>query len=250
MEPKNSQTFKINKKYHKDILDFIKLNEIGDVDVFINKCFKKGFDIQRFGLLGNETEIREVEKIIEKIVEVPVEKIVEIIKEIPTPPVEIEVIKYVDREVIKEVPVEKIVSKIEYIYDKTPSELEEKIFHLEQELDDERQKFSTKTIEMENIFQNEMSKKDDEIAELRRNLDEVLDKPPVEIIKEVVIEKPSDDTNAKKLQETLVKLRQNILDKDNKIVELEGKISELMGLQEEKKALYLRGSNLDDKLYK
>lgn len=95
-----------------------------------------------------------------------------------------------------------------------------------------------------------MSKKDEELDELRRNLDEVLDKPPVEIIKEVVIEKPSDDTNAKKLQETLVKLRQNILDKDNKIVELEGKISELMGLQEEKKALYLRGSNLDDKLYK
>jgi hypothetical protein len=28
------------------------------------------------------------------------------------------------------------------------------------------------------------------------------------------------------------------------------KISELMGLQQEKKALYLKGSNLDDKLYK
>jgi len=46
------------------------------------------------------------------------------------------------------------------------------------------------------------------------------------------------------------KLRQNILDKDSKIVELESKISELMRLQDEKKALYLRGSNLDDKLYK
>ena len=119
-----------------------------------------------------------------------------------------------------------------------------------QELEEQVQKFSTITTEMENIFQKEMSKKDVELDELRRNLDEVLDKPPVEIIKEVVIEKPSDDTNSKKLQETLVKLRQNILDKDNKIVELEGKISELMGLQEEKKALYLRGSNLDDKLYK
>lgn len=95
-----------------------------------------------------------------------------------------------------------------------------------------------------------MSKKDVELDELRRNLDELLDKPPVEIIKEVVVEKQSDDKNVKKLQETLVKLRQNVLDKDTKIVELESKISDLMGLQEEKKALYLRGSNLDDKLYK
>lgn len=119
MEQKNSQTFKIDKKYHKDILNFIKLNEIGDVDVFINKCFKKGFDVERFGLLGNETEVREVEKIVEKIVEVPVEKVVEIVKEVPSPPVEIEVIKYIE----KEVPVEKIVSKIEYIYDKKEDEV-------------------------------------------------------------------------------------------------------------------------------
>ena len=27
MEQKNSQTFKIDKKYHKDILSFVKLNE-------------------------------------------------------------------------------------------------------------------------------------------------------------------------------------------------------------------------------
>ena len=38
--------------------------------------------------------------------------------------------------------------------------------------------------------------------------------------------------------------------KDKKISDLELKISELMGLQPEKKALYLKGSNLDDKLYK
>lgn len=126
MEQKNSQTFKIDKKYHKDILDFIKLNEIQDVNMFIDKCFKKGFDIQRFGLLGNETEIREVEKIVEKIIEVPIEKVVEIIKEVPTPPVEIEVIKYVDKEVIKEVPIEKIVEKIEYIYDKPQTQIIEK----------------------------------------------------------------------------------------------------------------------------
>ena len=160
MEQKNSQTFKIDKKYHKDILNFIKLNEIGDVDVFINKCFKKGFDVERFGLLGNETEVREVEKIIEKIVEVPVEKVVEIVKEVPSPPAEIEVIKYIE----KEVPVEKIVSKIEYIYDKTPTELEDKILHLESEnkkfsiinteLESKLRGFSTITKETTKIFQN------------------------------------------------------------------------------------------------
>lgn len=232
MDQKNSQTFKIDKKYHKDILDFIKLNEIGDVDIFINKCFKKGFDIQRFGLLGNETEIREVEKIIEKIVEVPVEKIVEIIKEIPTPPVEIEVIKYVDKEIIKEVPVEKIVSKIEYIYDKTPSELEEKIFHLEQELDDERQKFSTKTIEMENIFQNEMSKKDKELDIFRQTLD-----------------KQNNDNKTKMLENTLLNLRKELQLKQTKINELEDTIKNLQEqLSKNVNAIYLKGSNLKEKI--
>ena len=208
MEQKNSQTFKIDKKYHKDILSFVKLNEIEDVDVFVNKCFKKGFDTQRFGLLGGETEIKEieVEKIVEKIVEVPVEKIVEVIKEVPSPPIEIEVIKYVDREVIKEVPVE----KIEYIYDKTPTELEEKILHLEQELEDERINFSTKTIEMEKIFQNEMSKKDSELDIFRQKLDI-----------------SSGENKVKMLENTLLNLRKELQLKITKINELEDKVKNL-----------------------
>jgi hypothetical protein len=101
MEQKDSQTFKIDKKFHKDILSFTTLNKIEDVDIFINKCFKSGFDIQRFGLLGGETM---------KEIEVPVEKIIE-------------------------VPVEKIVSKIEYIYDKIDNpELLLKIQQLENEM--------------------------------------------------------------------------------------------------------------------
>lgn len=234
MEPKNSQTFKIDKKYHKDILSFVKLNEIEDVDVFINKCFKKGFDTQRFGLLGGETEIKEieVEKIVEKIIEVPVEKIVEIIKEVPSPPIEIEVIKYVDREVIKEVPVEKIVSKIEYIYDKTPTELEEKILHLEQELEDERRNFSTKTIEMEKIFQNEMSKKESELDIFRQKLDI-----------------SSGENKVKMLENTLLNLRKELQLKITKINELEDKIKNLEEqLSKNIKAVYLKGSNLNEKI--
>lgn len=126
MEKKNSQTHNIDKKFNKDIKSFIELNKIENVDEFVNKCFKKGFDIERYGLLGVETEVKEVEKIVEKVVEVPVEKIVEIVKEIPIPPIEVEVIKYVDREVIKEVPVEKIITKIEYISDSSEPQIIEK----------------------------------------------------------------------------------------------------------------------------
>ena len=234
MEQKNSQTFKIDKKYHKDILSFVKLNEIEDVDVFVNKCFKKGFDTQRFGLLGGETEIKEieVEKIVEKIIEVPVEKIVEIIKEVPSPPIEIEVIKYVEKEVVKEVPVEKIVEKIEYIYDKTPTELEEKILHLEQELEDERINFSTKTIEMEKIFQNEMSKKDSELDIFRQKLDI-----------------SSGENKVKMLENTLLNLRKELQLKITKINELEDKVKNLEEqLSKKINAIYMKGSNLNEKI--
>ena len=123
-------------------------------------------------------------------------------------------------------------------------------FHNNCILDTKVQKFSTIKTEIENIFQNKMSKKEEELDELRHSLDILRQTPPIEKILEVVIEKPVDDSKSQKLQETLAKLRQDILDKDKKISDLELKISELMGLQQEKKALYLKGSNLDDKLYK
>jgi|688.fasta_scaffold287088_2 hypothetical protein len=234
MEQKNSQTFKIDKKYHKDILSFVKLNEIEDVDVFVNKCFKKGFDTQRFGLLGGETEIKEieVEKIVEKIIEVPVEKIVEIIKEVPSPPIEIEVIKYVEKEVVKEVPVEKIVEKIEYIYDKTPTELDEKIFHLEQELLTEKRNFSTKMTEMEKIFENEMSKKDSELDIFRQKLDI-----------------PVNENKVKMLENTLQNLRKELQFKITKINELEDKVKNFEEqLSKKINAIYMKGSNLNENI--
>jgi hypothetical protein len=212
----------------KDLKDkvwnYCRLNDITDVNGFIIKTIKKGLDVEVYGFLGKtlnegekdlktdnegekdlidsrktcgiEEKRAEIEVIREIRVEVPVEvireveKIVEIIKEI-------EVIK----EVTVEVPVEKIVTKIEYISDKTSEnelllkiqQLEDNIFHLNDEIDTERQIFSTKTEQVENIFQNEMSKKDKELDELRRNLD---------------IKK--DDDQVKLLQETLQKLRKEI----------------------------------------
>jgi hypothetical protein len=123
-----------------------------------------------------------------------------------------------------------------------------------QECNDEIGIFSTKTTEMENIFQDKMSKKDEELDRLRQELDKQLDRPPVEKIVEVVVEKESTDNSLKPkldaLQNTLAKVRQETLEKDKKIRELEQTIQEIQKFQDNKQAVYLKGSNLDDKLYK
>jgi len=99
MEQKNSQTHSFQIKNFKDVFDYCYLNGITDVTGFVEKCFKSGFDIEKYGLIGEQPKVVEKEIIKEIKVEIPVEKIVE-------------VIKYVDREIIKEVPVEKLVEKI------------------------------------------------------------------------------------------------------------------------------------------
>ena len=109
MEKKNSQMYNIDIKNTKEIYDFCLLNKIMDIDGFINKCFKKGFNIEKYGLIGEDSE--KTDGIGEKQTEIEV--IREIRVEVP-----VEVIKYVDREVIKEIKVEVPVEKIVYIYDK------------------------------------------------------------------------------------------------------------------------------------
>ena len=119
MEKKNSQMYKIDVKNTKEIYDFCLLNKILDIDGFINKCFKNGFHIEKYGFIGEDSRktLNDGEKqlktdgIGEKQTEIEV--IREIRVEIP-----VEVIKYVDREVIKEIKVEVPVEKIVYVYDK------------------------------------------------------------------------------------------------------------------------------------
>ena len=164
-------------------------------------------------------------------------------------------------EVVKEIPVEVIVTKTEYISDDSKLnelllniqqlESEKQIFSTKlQECDGKAQIFSTITTENENIFHYKMSKKDEELDELRRTLDEHLAKPPVE----VVVEKETTDNSSKSkldaLQNTLAKVRQETLEKDKKIKELEQTIQEIQKFQDNQQAVYLKGSNLDDKLYK
>ena len=260
------KTIVLTKDELKDLESYCALNKF-NVDEIIKSSFKQGFSIEKYGLLENMGGIQEkrveIEVIREKRVEIPVEVIKEVVKieyvEVPVEKIvevikEVIVEKEVIKEIIKEVPVEKIVT----IYDNSSeNELLLKIQQLEQEFSTKtteigiiRQEFSTITTENENIFHYKMSKKDEELDELRRTLDEHLAKPPVE----VVVEKETTDNSSKSkldaLQNTLAKVRQETLEKDKKIKELEQTIQEIQNFQENKQAVYLKGSNLDDKLYK
>jgi hypothetical protein len=235
---------------NKDLISYCNLNDLRISEV-VKKSYLEGFNIERYGLL-NTGGIREkqVEKevIVEKrveipvevikevvkieYVEVPVERIVEIIKEVPSPPVETEVIKYVDIEVIKEVIVEVPVEKIVYIYDKKEEEVVTKV---ETNCDE----FLSKIQELE-------SRKPEVI--------EVIKEVPVEVIKEIVIEKESTDIGLKSkldaIQNTVQKLKLDNIEKDKKIKEYEKTIEEIQKFQTDRKAAFLKGSNLDDTLYK
>jgi hypothetical protein len=260
MEQKKSKIF--NSRNINAIEEYCKLNNIVDVDEFTYQCFKQGFDVKKYGFLGKtlnedekdlktdeigEKDLRDsrktcgieekragIEVIREKRAEKEVIQTVEVIKEVEKI-VEVEVIKYVDKEIIKEVPVEKIVTKIEYISNKTGEnelllkiqQLNENIFHLNQELDKERQIFSTKTTEMENIFQNKMSKKDEELEKLKQKLDITV-----------------DDDKLKMLSETLLKLRKDLSLKDKRIEEMEGINKQLENGKVSQNATYLNGSNI------
>ena len=235
---------------NKDLISYCNLNDLRISEV-IKKSYLEGFNIERYGLL-NTGGIREkqVEKevIVEKRVEIPVEvikevvrieyvevpvdRIVEIIKEVPAPPVETEVIKYVDREVIKEVKVEVPVEKIVYIYDKKEEEVVTKV---ETNCDE----FLLKIQELE-------SRKPEVI--------EVIKEVPVEVIKEIIIEKESTDIGLKSkldaIQNTVQKLKLDNIEKDKKIKEYEKTIEDIQKFQTDRKAAFLKGSNLDDTLYK
>ena len=235
---------------NKDLISYCNMNDLRISEV-IKKSYLEGFNIERYGLL-NTGGIREkqVEKevIVEKRVEIPVEvikevvrieyievpvdRIVEIIKEVPSPPLETEVIKYVDREVITEVKVEVPVEKIVYIYDKKEEEVVTKV---ETNCDE----FLSKIQELE-------SRKPEVV--------EVIKEVPVEVVKEIIIEKESTDIGLKSkleaIQNTVQKLKLDNIEKDKKIKEYEKTIEDIQKFQTDRKAAFLKGSNLDDTLYK
>ncbi len=249
---------KLNRDEVKDLMDYCKLNNLNSDDL-IKKCYKEGFNIERYGLLGsNKTKevikevivekpvevIKEVVKevIVEKPVEVikevevvkevPVEVIkeIEIVKEVQLPPVEVEVIKYVDREVIKEILVETPVTNFDNFGYKTYiEELENKIKSLE-----------NRSLEVKEII----------IEVIKEIPVEVIKEVPVEVVREVIIEKQDENLKGKfeSLQQTLMKVRQESLDKDKKLKEYENLIRDIEDMKT-KQVAFLKGSNLDNKLY-
>ena len=223
MELKNSKM--LNDKIVQTVSAYCSANNIENVDDFVYKCFKQGFDIEKYGFLGktlNEGEkdlktggIEEKQVIKEVIVEKRVEVPVEVIKEIP-------VEKVVIQEVIKEVPIDRVIEKEIYITDDTQvNELLLKIQQLEQEIstktteiDTIRQEFSTKTQEMENNFQN------------------------------------TDNDKLQMLQQTIANLNVEIRDLKIKNKELENKILNQPKIDNQMNARFHGGSNLNDNLYR
>jgi len=246
MELNNFSTINLSQKEIKDIQQFCELNKIEDVPSFLHTCAWKGYEVEKYGLLGKMGGIQEkrveIEVIREKRVEIPVEVIKEVVK-VEYVEVPVEVIKEVpvDKivEVIKEVPVEKIVT----IYDNSSeNELLLKIQQLENQkqefstkvgdLTNELQKFSTITQENENIFQNKI--KELESREPER----------IEIIKEVVVEKTTTDNSKQKaLEETIQKIRTELQLKNKEINDLKLTISDIQK-QGGSKSVYMDGSNL------
>jgi len=235
--------FELSSSEHKDLTGYCKLNNLNP-DLIIKKSYLEGFRIEKYGLLSGSggTVEKEVIKEVIKYVEVPVveerevvkieyvqiekpvevEKIIEVIKEVP-------VDKVVIKEVIKEVPIETVVTKIEYICDN--SETNKLLLKIQQ-------------------LETEMSKKDEELDQLRRNLDVILDKPPVEIIKEVEVIKEVEIPNDKMgmLQETLQVLRKELQTKNERIKELEKINRDLENTSTQNNAVFLRGSNINNRL--
>jgi len=238
MEQNNFSIINLSQQEIKDIQRFCELNKIEDIPTFLHTCAWKGYEIEKYGLLGNMGGIQEkrveIEVIREKRVEIPVEVIKEVVK---IEYVEVPVEKIV--EVIKEVPVEKIVT----IYDNSSeNELLLKIQELEtqrqefsskvNDLTNELQIFSTKTQENENIFQNKI--KELESREPER----------IEIVKEVVVEKTTTDNSKQKaLEETIQKIRAELQLKNKEINDLKLTISDIQK-QGGSKSVYMDGSNL------
>jgi hypothetical protein len=267
---------KLTADEHKDLVSYCNLNDLL-ISSVVKDSFTTGFNIERYGLLNSGvSQVKQVEKevIVEKRVEIPVEVIKEVVKieyvEVEKP-IEKIVEKVIEKpiEIIKEVPVERVVEKIVEITKEVPVEkvvIQEVIKEIAVE------KVIEKEVKVSDDTQiNELLKKIHQLESLPPKIVEVIKEIPVErvvieekrvevpiekiveVIKEVVVEKNSGGVDKSKfdaLQQTVMKLRQETLEKDRMIKEYEKTISEIQKFQDNKQASFMRGSNLDDKLYK
>jgi predicted RNase H-like nuclease (RuvC/YqgF family) len=190
---------------------YCKLNNIEEVDMFINKCFNIGFNIEKYGLLGKSLNEGEKDLKTDVVEEKPVIKEVIVEKRVEVP---VEVIKEVEKiiEVIKEVPVEKIVTKIEYICDKNA----------------------------ENNLNDIITKKDEEMSKLNQTLDELRRNLDISV----------DQNKVKMLEQTIQNLTSEVRELKKKNEKLEKKLLETPKQTGEIPARFYGSSNLNDDLYK
>lgn len=131
----------IPKKLKDEIWEYCRMNDIPNIDEFIIKMVRQGYTVEKFGATPLGTgEVKEIEKVVEVVKEVPVEKIVE---------------------VVKEVPVEKVVEKEIYITD------DEQVNELKQKLIDTQDESST--------YLTNLSEKDKEIDNLKKETRKIQD---------------------------------------------------------------------------
>jgi hypothetical protein len=205
---------------HKDLLSYCNLNDLL-ISSVVKDSFTVGFNIERYGLLNTGQEVieKEVIKEIIKYVEIPVVEEKEVIR-----------IEYIDVEkpieVIKEVIVEKVVEVIKEV--SVPN--------------------------LDNIWDetkvNELLLKIQQLENQEPIIKEVIVEK--EVIKEVVVEKETTENSLKPkleaLQNTVQKLKLDNIEKDRLLKEYEKTIQDIQKFNEGTKAMYLKGSNLDNKL--
>ena len=195
----------ISKKLKDEIWEYCRLNDIPNIDGFIEKMVRQGYSVEKYGTSPGEpsVEIREVEKIVEVIKEVVKEVPVEVIKEV-------QVIKEVPVETIKEVTVEKEVYVTD---DKTINNLQKEhvveIDSLNRKISDLGEEVlqlkgltkrlkgdTTRKQKQSDLWEKEYITKCDEIHVLQKQLEEEKKKPKY-IKKEIKLpeEKPKSSIN-------------------------------------------------------
>jgi len=151
----------IPKKLKDEIWEYCRVNDIPNIDEFIIKMVQQGYTVEKFGSTPLGTgEVKEIEKMVEVIKEVPVEKIVE---------------------VVKEVPVEKVIEKEVYITDdEQVNELSKKIQKVEKENKSLKEKVSELETKPPTIIEKEVTvekivkvKDEEEIEKLKKEIEEL-----------------------------------------------------------------------------
>ena len=244
---------KLSNAEHKDLVDYCNLNDLL-ISSVVKDSFTAGYNIEKYGLLNTDQEVKEVEVIkevtkyievekpVEVIKEVIIEKTVEVIKEVPVERIvekivevikEVPVEKVVIQEIIREIPVEVVVTKTEYISDNTQiNELLLKIQQLE----------DTPPRIVEVIKEVPV----DRVVIQEKPVEVIIEKEVIREVEKTVV----DNSKSQMLQETLQKIRGEGIEKDKRIKELEKQIDDIKQMDLQRGAVYLRGSNLNDTLYK